>query len=116
MRNHKNLTLVIFAALAVTVVALFATLHSRGQNIAKAEKNTVIVLRRKDQLDLKPTAQEISKALQRQDMEEQKFVKKLPDKTSPIEITQLKVKGQPNNFNRLFKADDDWVKDLAVDV
>jgi hypothetical protein len=45
-----------------------------------------------------------------------RVVNKLTQAGEPIEITKLKVKGKPLNFNREFSDDDDWVKGLTVEV
>ncbi len=44
------------------------------------------------------------------------IVKKLTRPDEPVEVTNLRVKGQPINFDSTFSRDEDWVKDLTVDV
>jgi hypothetical protein len=51
-----------------------------------------------------------------QDNARKKVVRKIPDPTAPVEITKLKLKGKPINFDRAFDAEDDWIKGLSVDV
>lgn len=45
-----------------------------------------------------------------------KLIKKIAQPDDPIEISKLKVKGQPRNFDGEFDADEEWVKGLSVDV
>jgi hypothetical protein len=53
-----------------------------------------------------------------QDAGRKKVVHKEDDPTAPVEISRLKHKGQPTDFNRAFDADttDDWLKNLSVEV
>jgi hypothetical protein len=65
MRRHKKQTLTVLAALFAALVAVFLAARSEGQNKQKAKKNSVVILRRQDQLKSMPTGQEIAEAKQK---------------------------------------------------
>lgn len=51
-----------------------------------------------------------------QEKDDKKFVRKLPNPGSPVELTKLKLKGKPIDFNRGVDGDNEWVKNLSIDA
>ncbi|HZG53416.1 MAG TPA: hypothetical protein VEZ40_14895 [Pyrinomonadaceae bacterium] len=98
MRHSKTIAFSILVTLAALGVAFVATRNTQGYNAA--DKKTLKVLRKKDHLDLKPTAQEIAAQLPQVERE---LVDNLP-KHLPLKI---KVKNLSN---------EKWVRDFAVEV
>ena len=46
----------------------------------------------------------------------ERVVRLIPQSTDPVEITALRVRGNPLNFGQPFSSNDDWVRGLAVNV
>jgi len=97
MRNHRDIAL----SLLITLIALtaIAVATRGGRSYAAPDKKTVTVLRKKDQLAIKPTAQEIAAAPQEERVLEDKIPKHLPLK--------IKVKNLKNER---------WTRDLEIEV
>jgi hypothetical protein len=99
MRNYKTLTL----SLLVTLVALTATFvatRSTQSHVAAPEKKTIKVLRKKDQLGVKPTAQEIAAQLPQV---ERALDDQIP-KHLPIKIKVKNLKSEK------------WVRDFELEI
>jgi hypothetical protein len=98
MRNYKTLTLSLLVTLVALTAIFVATRSSQGRHAAP-EKKTIKVLRKKDQLGVKPTTQEVAAQAQPERELEDKIPKHLPIK--------IKVK----NLHR-----ENWARDLEIEV
>lgn len=110
MLSPKRLSLLLAITFLVSLVAVIATTLSRGQTIVSANQR-IKVLRRKDQLHVKPTADEIASAKNQLPKEERELEDKLP-KHLPI-----KVRIRPEKEKAFKDIDNDnWARDLEVEV
>lgn len=106
MQKLQRMALVFLVTSIVTIAAFVATQDSQSKSSASVKQKTVKVLRKKSQLGMFPTAQELAAA---QDVEEREIVDKIPVHL-PIKI---KIKN-PEKAKDL--ENDRWLADLEIEV
>jgi hypothetical protein len=95
MRNYKTLTLSLLVMFVALMAILLATRNSEGHH-AEPDKKTIKVLRKKEQLSVKPSAQEIAAQLpQVERILEDRIPKHLPIK---IKVKNLKSEQWARDF------------------
>jgi hypothetical protein len=104
MRNLQKLTLLFLTVLVSAGVIALTTRSSQG---SAPDKKTVKVLRKKDQLGLKPTAQEI--AAQEVPQEEREFKDTVP-KHVPIKVKLRNEQSFKNTKNKK------WARELEIEI
>jgi hypothetical protein len=110
MLSHKRISLLLAAAFVASLLAVFATTLSRGPTTVSATQK-ITVLRRKDQLKLKPTDVEIGSLKNQLAKEERQFEDKIPPHV-PIKI---KIKAAKE---KAFKDlnNENWAHDFELEV
>jgi hypothetical protein len=110
MLSHKRISLLLAVTLVAALLAVIAGTLSRGQTTASATQK-ITVLRRKDQLKLKPTAAEVASLKSQQSKEERELEDTIPAHV-PIKV---KIKAEKE---QAFKDlnNEHWVRDLEIEV
>ncbi len=110
MLSHKRIRLLLAVTFVAALLAVIATTLSRGQATASATQK-ITVLRRKDQLHLKPTAAEIASLRSQLPKEERQLENRIPPHV-PIKI---KIKAEKE---KAFKDldNENWAHDFELEV
>jgi len=110
MLSHKRIRLLLAVTFVAPLLAVIATTLSRGQATISATQK-ITVLRRKDQLKLKPTAAEVASLRRQQPKEERELEDTIPAHV-PIKV---KIKAEKEQaFKDL--SNEHWVRDLEIEV
>ena len=110
MLSHKRISLLLALTFVAALPAVIAATLSRGQTTSSPTQK-ITVLRRKDQLKLKPTAAEVASLRRQQPKEERELEDTIPTHV----LIKVKIKAEKE---KAFKdlSNEHWLRDLEIEV